>query len=201
MRAALTVKSNSKGGAVRGKGKGRRRKDTLDPAAGVPVIAAAKAEADANWGLFEPLRLIFEPISSILGPIFTPQVIIGILVLLLAYNWLFSGRSSAKVAFPKGREARMAAYEEIWRREESELWDWLEDRVGFENGVPVAQSGHGGTGARQQVLRSKNAERKIRDEKMEQKQVDDAIRVTEERLLALKDAVRRRKSTAPGLGK
>lgn len=203
IRTALIVKPISKAGAVRGKGKGRRRKDTLDPTAGVPVIAAAKAEAEANWGLFEPLRGILEAISSIIGPIFTPQVIIGILVLLLAYNWLFSGRRGASVAFPKGREARMAAYEEIWRREESELWDWLEDRVGLENGVPIAQhGGDGGTGARQQVLRSNNAERKIRDEKMEQRQVDDALRVTEERLAALKDAVQRKKSSAAaGLGK
>ncbi|GAB7353531.1 hypothetical protein MBLNU459_g3971t3 [Dothideomycetes sp. NU459] len=197
LRTALIVKVTSKGGAVRSKGKGRRRKDTLDPAGSVPVVAAAKAEAEASWGLFEPLRLILEPISSILGPIFTPQVIIGILVVLLAWNWFFSGRGSGVgVAFPKGREARYAAYEEIWRREESELWDWLEDRVGFADGMPVARGGDAEASGRQHVLRSRNAERRIKDEKMEQRQVNDAIRVTEERLAALKDAVKRRKGGA-----
>lgn len=98
------------------------------------------------------------------------------------------------MGFPITTPDRLAAYEEIWRREESELWDWLEDRVGIaDGGVPVARYGE-----RQKVLARKGMGKKLsrewKDSKMGARQVDDAIKVTEERLGALKEAVSRKKA-------
>jgi hypothetical protein len=67
------------------------------------------------------------------------------------------------------------------------LWDWLEDRVGLEGGfVPKVE-------ARQKVLKEREMGRRLEGEGMRGRQVDDAIRVTEERLGALKGAVEREK--------
>lgn len=157
-------------------------------------MAAAKAEAEANWGIFEPVRGIFEPITQILGPMISTQVVIGVLIFLLAYSWFWPSRSSSGVSFPITTPDRLAAYEEIWRREESELWDWLEDRVGIQGNMPVAR---GGNDNRQKVLKQKAMSKKLgkatKDGRLAKGQVDDAIRITEERLIALKDAVKRQK--------
>ena len=106
------------------------------------------------------------------------------------YSWSFSSRAPAArgVGF-SGPPERVAAYEELWRREESELWDWLEDRVGME-GV-YAPGGKGDE--RQRVLAAKEMGRRLEGEGMRGRQVDDAIRITEERLGALKGAVEREK--------
>jgi len=72
---------------------------------------------------------------------------------------------------------RLAAYEEIWKREESELWEWLEERVGMDRLHDVA------AGDRKLV---KN---RLRDDKMVGREVDHAIKVTEEKLRVLKSVV------------
>lgn len=85
---------------------------------------------------------------------------------------------------------RLAAYEEIWRREESNLWNWLEDRVGLDSiYVPTGDSTQKD---RQKVLAARNMGKKVMDERMSERQMGDAIRVTEERLAALKEAVARK---------
>ena len=93
---------------------------------------------------------------------------------------------------------RIAAYEEIWRREESNLWDWLEDRVGLD-GIFVP-SGDGQQKDRQKVLAARSMGKKVSEDRMSERQMDDAIRVTEERLSVLKDAVARKKG-GKGKGK
>lgn len=82
------------------------------------------------------------------------------------------------------------AYERMWQKEEDDLWDWLEDRVGMNGALPgsSAQDDRGGK-ARQKVLRSKEMASKLAESKTGQHQLDEAIRTTEERLAALKDVV------------
>jgi hypothetical protein len=153
---------------------------------------------EPNWGLFEPLRGPLDPFVSLLRPFFTSQVIIAVLFTLLMYSWFFAARSPISrgggVGF-SGSPERAAAYEELWRREESELWDWLEDRVGVE-GVYAPK-----IEARQKVLSEREMGRRLEGEGMRGRKVDDAIRVTEERLGALKGAVEREKGKGKGKGK
>jgi hypothetical protein len=104
------------------------------------------------------------------------------------YSWFFSARApTARGVGFSGPPERVAAYEELWRREESELWDWLEDRVGVE-GMYAPKIDE-----RQKVLSAKEMGRRLESEGMKARQVDDAIRITEERLGALKGAVEREK--------
>lgn len=105
------------------------------------------------------------------------------------YNWFFASRgsSSGAVGFGGTTGQRAVAYEELWRREESELWDWLEDRVGLDGMyAPKVDD-------RQKVLSAREMGRRLESEGMRGREVDDAIRITEERLGALKAAVEREK--------
>ncbi|KAI5249372.1 hypothetical protein E4T43_00764 [Aureobasidium subglaciale] len=198
--AALTAGVAAKAtvrGAPRGKGKGRRRTDAGVPAESERVaVASKKVPEEANWGLFEPVRGILEPLFIILQPLFSAQIIISILVLLLAWTWLFPSRArSTGVGFAIDSPGRLAAYEELWRREESELWDWLEDRVGLSNGIPVGGAAQEKSD-RQKILGVNQMARRLRNHNLEEKQVEDAIKVTEERLATLKKAVKKNKGTA-----
>ena len=85
---------------------------------------------------------------------------------------------------------RQVAYEELWRHEESELWDWLEERValdrvrrneGVAKGAKASEPTEDGGNTKPQML------------SMRDRDVDEAIRVTEERLRVLKGAVLRRR--------
>lgn len=110
------------------------------------------------------------------------------LFVLLAYNWFAAPRPGSGVGLRDYiSPGRLAAYEEIWRREESELWDWLEDRVGL-NHLHAPSLGREDQD-RQRALNARSMGKKLDHERMSERQMDDAIKVTEERLAALKDAV------------
>jgi hypothetical protein len=169
------------------KGKRKDKKEVFDAEGAVAKREAAIAavQQSSNWGPLEPVRQLLDPISSIIGPLITSQVIIVVLFVLLAYSWFFSssGRGSAVGGQGMYTPERMAAYEAIWQREENALWDWLDDRVGLGDSMLPP--------ARQKVLRAKSMGKRLEDERMEGRQMDEAIRTTEERLQALKDAVGR----------
>ncbi|KAL1301533.1 hypothetical protein AAFC00_005774 [Neodothiora populina] len=196
LRAATAAKAPAAGRPGK-KGRSRRReKESSDQASAIETESSAKAEMQSGWGPLEPIRPFVEPIGQILGPMLSAQLIIGIMALLLAYSWLWpsSGGKHNSLSFPITTPDRLAAYEEIWRREESELWDWLEDRVGLNNGIPVARYGESTIKAdRQKLIARKAMGKKLDQATMEQNQIDDAIRITEERLSALKDAMKHRK--------
>lgn len=195
LRSAVTTKPPVKGVATArgGKaGKGKRKKETFDTA-GTEAARAAEAEKqkqqEANWGLFEPLRGTvpgLETAVGVLRPVLNSQVLVVVLCLLLAWTWIFphGGGAGGRGAVGMSRPERMAAYEEIWRREESELWDWLEERTGV-NGLAAPP--------RVDSRKAAAMGRKLGDEKVSERQVDDAIRVTEQRLEALKEAVEKKK--------
>lgn len=193
--AAVTTKPSAKSSGAPGARKGKRKgkKETLDSLGATDQRRQSTIATDKppNWGVFEPLRGPLEPITSILSPFFTSQVIIAVLATLLLYTWLSgpsrSSHTPNSVGF-SGSPARTAAYEELWRREESELWDWLEDRVGMASGAGVYAPE---VKERQKVLSAREMGRRLQGESMRGREVDDAIRVTEERLRALKGAVER----------
>jgi ABC-type taurine transport system substrate-binding protein len=110
---------------------------------------------------------------------------------LLVATWFGFGSNSSAGRY--GRELgyiasgdRHAAYEEMWRREESELWEWLEERVGLErlSGAPVAA-----VPARKKGATQRSMEEKMREDRMSEREIKEAIRVTEEKLKVLKSVV------------
>ena len=182
LKAAVVSKPPVRGAPISAGKKGKRRggkREVYDAEVANEQREAAVAEAKPNWGLFEPVRPLLEPLK----PFVSSQVVIAVLVTLLVYSWLFAARGGGSGVGFSTRPERVAAYEELWRREESELWDWLEDRVGLD-GVAIPSLGQ-----RQKVLQSKEMAKKLRNEKMGDREVDEAIRITEERLGVLKEAV------------
>ena len=156
---------------------------------------------DASWGLFEPLHGFLGPVADILGPIITPNIIIGFLLLVILINYIRSPSTSSSLSsslsYPGGvgiSPQRIAAYEELWRREESDLWDWMEERL--EVAYPVGERDEK-TLVQARAARGKfGGKRKGKGEKagrMNEREVEEAIRVTEERLAVLKRAMEEEK--------
>jgi hypothetical protein len=190
----VTTKPPVKGAARKGKKRGRKEVFDAEAANAQREASVAADQKASSWGVLEPVHTILRPAISILSPFLTSQVVIAVLTALLLYTWLNPPglRGSMSISLPGHTSAeRFAAYEEIWRREESNLWDWLESRVGLEN--IYVPSGDNAQSGRQKVLASKNMGKKVGDERMSERQINDAIRITEERLSALKGAVARKK--------
>lgn len=151
----------------------------------------SKPEAE-NWGLFEPVHGLLGPVVDILKPILAGNVVYGLLVGLLVASFFGFGISprsnqNAGLGF-LGTPDRIAAYEEMWRREESELWGWLEERAGMDslrevNRMPLERMG---------------IREGLRGEGMHEREVADAIRVTEEKLRVLKGVVEKGKEGRAG---
>ncbi|PIG69152.1 GRAM domain protein [Aspergillus arachidicola] len=166
-----------------GKGKGRRKKG--DVANEEAAAAAAKAASDATkqqaqtWGPLEPIRGVLEPIAGVLKPMWNGNLavlVIGILLFL-----------------------RLAAYEEMWRREESELWSWLEDRVGMDGMVFPTVNRPGESRAHERARKIQSGRdfiNKLDEDKMSVREMDHAIRTTREKLDTLEKILINRKMQA-----
>ncbi|KAI1376939.1 hypothetical protein F4677DRAFT_416817 [Hypoxylon crocopeplum] len=179
------------------KGKKKRTKSKLhqvskESLGGPTDLVVSKSQ---DWGLLEPLHGILGPIVDIIGPVLTGNVVYGLLVGLLVATWFGFGFNGQPRGAPYGRELgfmgypeRVVAYEEIWRREESDMWDWLEERVGLhrmnEGVMPV----------RKRVMEPRTVEEKLREERISEREVEEAIKVTEEKLQVLKSVADRKKS-------
>ncbi|KAI1116937.1 hypothetical protein F5Y14DRAFT_448730 [Nemania sp. NC0429] len=150
-----------------------------------------------DWGLFEPLHSILGPIFDILKPVMTGNVVYGLLVGLLVSTWFGFGFNSQHRGVGYGRGVafssypeRAVAYEEIWRREESDLWDWLDERVGLH------RMSEGAPPIRKRVADPRTMEGKLQEERMSEREIEEAIRITEEKLGILKSVVGRKKDVA-----
>lgn len=78
---------------------------------------------------------------------------------------------------------RVMVYDAMWRREESELLDWLEERVGLDRlnaDHPIGQ---------RRVIEPRTLKERLVEENIKEKQVEEAIKVTEEKLKVLKEVV------------
>jgi hypothetical protein len=169
-----------------GKGKKRSKANILDEAP-APVTAPIPTNQpkQSDWGLLDPLRSLLGPVADILESIFTPQIIIPLLGALLVYSWFFRGATTALGPNQWSAAQRQVAYDEIWRHEESELWNWLEDRVALDR----VQS----TVASSKIQQDKSEQVRIRAKNMKEREMDEAIRITEERLKVLKQKVEKDK--------
>jgi len=150
------------------------------------AAAAAKAE---DWGVLEPLHGILGPLVDMVRPLGSANMVYGLLVGLLVAAWFGFGYrgQERELGSVWSSPERIVAYEEIWRREESELWEWLETRVGMDR----VQDGSGGWAGNEDVKRG--IEDRLGEEGASDKEVEVAIKVTEEKLRALKGAMERKR--------
>lgn len=189
----------SKRSATAGAGGKARKRGKKGKAAQAANVASdnegpSKPSSKKDWGVFEPLHGVLGPVMDIGAPILTGNVVYGLLVGLLVAAWFGFGRNRP-VASPYGPALglygypdRLAAYEEMWRREESELWEWLEERVGMDRlqgGEPPRP--------RKRVVEPRTVEEKVREERMSEREIKEAIRITEEKLEVLKSVVASKK--------
>ncbi|KAK5998328.1 putative membrane protein C20F10.07 [Cladobotryum mycophilum] len=185
-RASTTGNGPSKG-KKKGK-KGKAQQSSVDTTA---AGAKSKDSTDADWGLLEPIRGIAEPIVDLVKPLLTGNIVYGLLVGLLVAAWFRFGFTPNKGASTAGPDIGMyspyrhVAYDEMWRREESELWDWLEERVGLE------RLSADGANVRKKIAEPRTYEERLREERMDKREVEEAIKVTEEKLKVLREVMAR----------
>lgn len=201
--------AGAKGGLKAGKGR-RKKGDAAEnmeaAAAAGAALEAAKRESE-SWGLLEPLRGPLGPLVDIFKPLWSGNIALAIIGVLLFIIWFRQPRSpsavSPNVAYPGlSVPERIVAYEEMWRREENELWDWLEERVGMDGfAFPAAERSK----ASEERLRSQRRnflngdfEARLQEEKMTDREMTDAIRVTKERLEVLEGFIGSRKEQMQG---
>ncbi|KAJ6782291.1 hypothetical protein PWT90_00614 [Aphanocladium album] len=197
-KAATTTRgrSNTLTNGGKGKKKGKKGRASLTANESSNVSAKKIEASKVNWGPLEPVRGILEPILDILKPILTGNVMYGLLVGLLVASWFGFGFSPSKPAGGFGAGAggrgelmdmygplRLAAYEEMWRREESELWEWLEERTG------LGQVGSDSHGIRKRAVEPRTMQERVRESRMDAREVQEAIRVTEEKLKVLRQVI------------
>ncbi|ATY63976.1 GRAM domain-containing [Cordyceps militaris] len=198
IKAAVTTRgrSNTLTNGGKGKKKGKKGRASLTANEGSGVSAKQTETSKTSWGPLEPIRGVLEPILDILKPILTGNVMYGLLVGLLVASWFGFGFSPSKPAGGFGGGAggrgelmdmygpfRLAAYEEMWRREESELWEWLEERTGLGQ---VDSDNHG---IRKRAVEPRTMQERVRESRQDAREVQEAIRVTEEKLKVLRQVI------------
>lgn len=143
--------------------------------------------------MLEPLHGILGPVVDIFKPLISGNMVYGLLVGLLVAAWFGYGRQGGRdrgdVGMGWSSAERVAAYEEIWRREEGDLWEWLEARIGMQGLDGL--NGLGFQEASPDVR--KGIEEQLESETAGDEEVDEAIKVTEEKLRTLKSVVKKRK--------
>lgn len=200
LKAQLSARSPVK--STRGRGKGRKKKSDSQGTGAVvnpTKTASSKSAVSSHWGPLEPLRAVGDAVSGALGPMFNTTGILGILLVLVSFLWLrqaYADPSSSTVDRAGRTAHRASGYEDIWRREENDLWNWLESRLHLDDVYGVGRSGSVSSQS-QKVLREKGTGTDADlEEQMNQRQLDDAIRVTEKRLAQLKASIERKRRTS-----
>jgi hypothetical protein len=87
----------------------------------------------------------------------------------------------------------------MWRGEETELWKWLEERVGLDGATPAFLTKEQDRKSMLNKQRVMDMEQRLVSEEMNEIQMMDAIRITRERLKALEEAVRGRHKSSQSL--
>lgn len=214
LRSAISSKASASGTGVKGRIK-RRKKEIAEisaqaggkPAPDVKITYGSRSgQGPQHWGIFEPLRTPLSPVLDILTPLMTQNMALGFIVFLLLFSWLRPSRdpywrAGPTPAFPGlPTPERLAAYEEIWRKEENGLWEWLDERVGVERLVSSRGSGQSvDTKKRIKFSNQAQSTSKLAQEEMSERQIEEAIRVTQERLDELKRIVKGRKRMEAGI--
>ena len=188
LRTAVVRNAAPKALGKPGKGKKRSKAQITDDSTTTlaPAAIPMPQPKEPSWGPLDPLRsLLPGPVVSVLDMLLTTQGAIFILGALLIYAWFFRTPAASLSPHAKLSSAqRQVAYEQIWQAEEAELWDWLEERVALDRVHSAITSN---------VRQGKEIQSKLVAERMRERRVDEAIRTTEEKLNALKGAVKRQR--------
>ena len=212
LKAAVSSRPRAATAGSKGLKSGKRRKKGPASSTTSPKSQELKRDEE-SWGLLEPLRGTFGPLVDVFRPFSGTIAVATIIVLLciIGFRRPVRGPTGELGNFGYSGSARLAAYEEMWRKEESELWSWLEDRVGIDglafrdDSEQKAKKGSGRTTKakareRQKVLGSRDVEARLREERMSEREMRDAIRVTQDRLEVLKGVMERKISGRKGSG-
>ncbi|KAL2426639.1 putative membrane protein C20F10.07 [Exophiala dermatitidis] len=169
---------------------------------------AEEKKAD-DWGPLEFLRSPLQPAVSILRPVLRMEILVAMLSVMVMILWL-RGPTRGTGLGPAGglsQPERLAAYDVLWAGQQDEFWEWLEARAGVDTVLLRDQSLSGSAdsanaakqkGKRHQPGKRLNSalrdvEAKLREEKMAQREMRDAIKITRERLHVLEDAMEKGK--------
>ena len=187
--------------------KGKRKRTGVDSPKKADSDDSAKESQsevqDRKSGLFEPLHEVLGAVVDLFRPLISANMVIGFLSFLLVVTWLRGSATPSvrRIGSPGvSSPERIAAYEELWRKEESNLWDWLEERIGMEGvAYPTSREGSDHEAVRtarkqrEQSLKHRDIHAKVADDRMSEIEFAEAIKVTEERLEALKGAIEKKK--------
>lgn len=103
---------------------------------------------------------------------------------MVLYLWWTQPRAGTGIGYGRGASpARMAAYEQMWRQEEDELWRWLDSRVGG-----AADAIHDAVRADKPVAKQKAA--------AGQREMEEALRLTREKMQVLEAMIKSDKERA-----
>ncbi|KAH0846960.1 hypothetical protein AYO21_02344 [Fonsecaea monophora] len=165
-----------------------------------------------HWGVFEPLHPL-SPVIDTLRSFVKMEVIVAILFIMVIMLWLRGLGGTNQLGPSRSHTERLAAYDSLWLREENEFWDWLESRASIDT-ISLREKSATSFGrsnrdeardpAKQRSMqkrkpkRSKSSagpdvEARIKEEKFSQREMEDAIRVTKERLEILEKAMAKNK--------
>ncbi|KAK2858464.1 hypothetical protein FQN49_004711 [Arthroderma sp. PD_2] len=202
VRAAVAARAPGVKGGAKGKGRRIRMAAELAVAAKEQAALDATKSQAANQGLLSSIYSPFAPVVDVIKPLWSSNMTIGVLLILLVTMWfrtsVSSYRSPGAGLSSRTTPERMIALEELWQREENELWDWLEERVGLDGlAFPVAENVHSRTGKQQHSRgrAAKEFESRLHRDSMSEREAENAIRVTQERLETLQKVVEKRKQT------
>ncbi|OQV05273.1 GRAM domain-containing protein [Cladophialophora immunda] len=165
-----------------------------------------------NWGIFEPLRPLL-PVIDMLRPVMKMEVVVAILFIMVMLMWVRGPAGTTQLSPYKSHTERLAAYDSLWSREENEFWDWLESRASIDTislreksatsfGRPNKDENRDTAKQRltqkQRQKRSRSSagqdvEARIKEEKFSQREMEDAIKVTKERLEILEKVMEKNK--------
>jgi len=170
-------------------------------------------KVEVNWGVLEPLRAPLQPVMSVLEPVLKMEVLVGVLTVMVLLLWVRSPSRGVQVgSYPYvglTQSGRLAGYEGLWMKEENELWDWLEARANVDTVLlrqkvdKMANKEGTARGVRKENEKikkrarsravSSDVEAKLKEEKISQREMEDAIRITRERLEVLEGVVEKKK--------
>lgn len=151
------------------------------------------------------MRPLLSPVTDLLGPVWNGNVAVLVIGFLLFTIW-YRGSGSSNALGSRNFHSRAALYEDIWRQEESELWSWLEERVAV-NGLPASSSSSISSKdaakaeqkrlsnekeKRKKALKGKDVLARLREEDLSLREMEEAIRVTQERLDVLRGVVEKK---------